>query len=99
MDAAFGAVCVDIKLLQIRLSAQHTDSCSKSSPTADEILDHLCQHCEASLQFLLSLCQQKLFREHLVKNKVFFSLIKKLFSYILQIKGIVTRGCFILYKL
>ncbi|KAM7521537.1 hypothetical protein LguiA_011439 [Lonicera macranthoides] len=69
MDAAFGAVCVDIKLLQIRLSAQHTDSCSKSSPSADEILDHLCQHCEASLQFLLSLCQQKLFREHLVKNK------------------------------
>lgn len=78
MDAAIGAVCVDIKLLQIRLSAQHSDSSSKSSPTtADEILDHLCQHYEASIQFLMLLCQQKLFREHLVKNKVFFSFSDK----------------------
>ncbi|MCD9559496.1 hypothetical protein HAX54_017457 [Datura stramonium] len=38
---------------------------------AEETLNHLCQQCEASLQFLQSLCQQKLFRERLVKNKVF----------------------------
>ncbi|KAK4357315.1 hypothetical protein RND71_022925 [Anisodus tanguticus] len=36
---------------------------------AEETLNHLCQQCEASLQFLQSLCQQKSFRERLVKNK------------------------------
>ncbi|KAK9292724.1 hypothetical protein L1049_020703 [Liquidambar formosana] len=68
MHVAFGAACVDIKFLQIKLSSQCTDICMKSSPS---VVNYLCQQCEASLQFLQSLCQQKLFRERLLRNKVF----------------------------
>ncbi|XP_059625773.1 nodulin homeobox isoform X2 [Cornus florida] len=68
MDAAFAAVLVDIKFLQMKLSVQSTDFYIKSN-TTEETLNHLFQQCEASLQFLQSLCQQKLFRERLVKNK------------------------------
>lgn len=70
MEAAFAAVCIDVKFLQTKLSAQHDDSPSVS-PSAEETLDHLCQQCDSSLQFLQSLCQQKVFRECVVKNKVF----------------------------
>lgn len=38
--------------------------------TSEQVIYHLCQQCEASLQFLQSLCQQKLFKERLLKNKV-----------------------------
>ncbi|KAL1542680.1 nodulin homeobox-like isoform X1 [Salvia divinorum] len=69
MEAAFSAVCVDVKFLQTKLSAQHNDSSGSASPTAEETLNHLCQQCDSSLQFLQSLCQQKLFRECVVKNK------------------------------
>ncbi|KAL6968400.1 hypothetical protein U1Q18_034200 [Sarracenia purpurea var. burkii] len=69
MDAAFAALCVDIKFLQFRLSGQCTDLRTKSSGNAEGTLNYLCQQCEASLQFLQSLCQQKSFRERLVKNK------------------------------
>ncbi|XP_042035008.1 nodulin homeobox-like isoform X6 [Salvia splendens] len=69
MEAAFSAVCVDVKFLQTKLSAQHGDSSGSASPTAEETLNHLCQQCDSSLQFLQSLCQQKLFRECVVKNK------------------------------
>ncbi|XP_015891659.3 nodulin homeobox isoform X1 [Ziziphus jujuba] len=69
MDAAFGAVCVAIKFLEIELSTQHTDFGNKSSLTAEQMVNYLCQQCEASLQFLQSLCQQKLFRERLLSNK------------------------------
>ncbi|KAG6435171.1 hypothetical protein SASPL_100041 [Salvia splendens] len=68
-EAAFSAVCVDVKFLQTKLSAQHGDSSGSASPTAEETLNHLCQQCDSSLQFLQSLCQQKLFRECVVKNK------------------------------
>lgn len=71
MDAAFGAVSVAIKFFEIKLSTQHTDFGNKSSLTAEQMVNYLCQQCEASLQFLQSLCQQKLFRERLLSNKVF----------------------------
>ncbi|XP_057782461.1 nodulin homeobox-like [Salvia miltiorrhiza] len=69
MEAAFAAVCVDVKFLHTKLSAQQDDSSGSASPTAEETLNHLCQQCDSSLQFLQSLCQQKLFRECVVKNK------------------------------
>ncbi|KAL3531402.1 hypothetical protein ACH5RR_010724 [Cinchona calisaya] len=69
MDVAFAAVRIDIKFLQTILSAENTDFSTNSSVNAEETLYHLCHRCEASLQFLQSCCQQKLFRERLVKNK------------------------------
>ncbi|XP_069145216.1 nodulin homeobox isoform X4 [Solanum lycopersicum] len=69
MDSAFAAVTADIKILQRNLSADHAHSRQAYGLKAEETLNHLCQQCEASLQFLQSLCQQKLFRERLVKNK------------------------------
>ncbi|KAK6940895.1 hypothetical protein RJ641_030426, partial [Dillenia turbinata] len=70
MDVAFGAVCKDIRFLQIKLSAQDTDFyMQKSGPTAEQTVSYLCQQCEASLQFLNSLCQQRIFRERLLRNK------------------------------
>ncbi|KZV54339.1 hypothetical protein F511_03594 [Dorcoceras hygrometricum] len=69
MEATFTAVHKDVKFLQSRLSAEHVESSKNTSPTAEETLNHLCQQCDSSLQFLQSLCQQKLFRERLVKNK------------------------------
>lgn len=70
MDAAFAALRVDIKFLQFKLSGQCYDFQRESSSNAEGTLNNLCQLCEASLQFLQSLCQQKSFRERLVKNKV-----------------------------
>ncbi|KAJ4955251.1 hypothetical protein NE237_012034 [Protea cynaroides] len=71
MDVAFDAVCLDIRFLQIKLSVLKPDfSCEKSSPSdAEQTLHNICHQCEASLQFLHSLCQQKLFRERLLRNK------------------------------
>ncbi|EYU46643.1 hypothetical protein MIMGU_mgv1a001710mg [Erythranthe guttata] len=69
MDAVFSAVCIDVKFLQTKLSAEQAESSANTSPTAEETLNHLCQQCDSSLQFLQSLCQQKLFRECIVKNK------------------------------
>ncbi|KAG8656856.1 nodulin homeobox isoform X2 [Manihot esculenta] len=69
MDAAFRAVNVAIRFLQVKLSAQHADFNMGSSPTAEQVVNYLCQQCEASLQFLQTLCQQKLFRERLLRNK------------------------------
>lgn len=70
MDVAFDAVRINVKYLQTRLLPENADSCRNSDHTAEEKLNHLCQQCEASLQFLQSLCQQKKFRERLLKNKV-----------------------------
>ncbi|KAJ8547470.1 hypothetical protein K7X08_011056 [Anisodus acutangulus] len=69
MDAAFAAVTADIKILRRNLLADHAHSQQECGLKAEETLNHLCQQCEASLQFLQSLCQQKSFRERLVKNK------------------------------
>ncbi|CAH1427647.1 unnamed protein product [Lactuca virosa] len=60
---AFPSVSVVINFLQVKLSAQHTDTYN-----ANEVYS-FCLHCEASLQFIHSLCQRKLFRECIVKNK------------------------------
>ncbi|XP_011033643.1 PREDICTED: uncharacterized protein LOC105132061 isoform X1 [Populus euphratica] len=68
MDAAFGAVHVAIRFLQVKLSDQYTGLHAKS-PTAEQIVNYICQQCEASLQTLQSLCQQKMFRERLLRNK------------------------------
>ncbi|XP_071923799.1 nodulin homeobox-like isoform X3 [Coffea arabica] len=67
MDVAFAAVQLDIQFLHTRLSAENANF--HTSPNAEETLNHLCQQCEASIQFLMSCCQQKLFRERLVRNK------------------------------
>ncbi|PIN26056.1 hypothetical protein CDL12_01192 [Handroanthus impetiginosus] len=69
MDAAFSAVFIDVDFLQIKLSAEQVESSENTPPTAEETLNHLCQQCDSSLQFLQSLCQQKLFRDRMVKNK------------------------------
>ncbi|VFQ78589.1 unnamed protein product [Cuscuta campestris] len=69
MDATFAALCTDIKSLQSSLSVEYSDSCAESTSKDVEILHHLCQQCEASLQFIQSLCQQKVFRDRLLKNK------------------------------
>lgn len=63
---AFAAVHRDIQFLQLRLSGQNTNAGLQSNLAE---VNRLCQHCEASLQFLQSLCQQRFFRERLVKNK------------------------------
>lgn len=65
-SAAYPAVRVVINFLQVKLSTQHTDTHIMSN--VDEVY-HLSMHCEASLQFIHSLCKQKLFRERLVQNK------------------------------
>lgn len=75
MDAAFAALRVDIKFLQLKLSGQCYNFQRESSTNAEGTLNNLCHLCEASLQFLQSLCQQKSFRERLVKNKVILRLL------------------------
>ncbi|CAI0541309.1 unnamed protein product [Linum tenue] len=69
MDAAFGAVRVAVRSLQGKLSAQITSFQMTSNPTVEQTANFLCQQCEASVQFLHSLCQQKLFRERILRNK------------------------------
>lgn len=72
MDVAFDAVHADIRLLYVKLFALGNDILCKSCslPAAQRTASFLCQQCEVSLQFLLSLCQQKLFRDRLLRNKV-----------------------------
>ncbi|CAO2142588.1 unnamed protein product [Urochloa humidicola] len=68
MDVAFDSLHEDVRLLSIRLSAMG----SSATPVGylDCRLAHfICQQCEASLQFLMLLCQQKLFRDRILKNK------------------------------
>ncbi|EPS63187.1 hypothetical protein M569_11599, partial [Genlisea aurea] len=69
VDASVSAICTDVTFLQTKLSAEPTESSANASPTAEETLNHLCQQCDSSLLFLQSLCQRKLFRECVVKNK------------------------------
>ncbi|GLT57486.1 hypothetical protein SLA2020_304540 [Shorea laevis] len=69
MNVAFGAVHVVVRFLDSRLSAQHTEFCPKSVPSAEAMVSYLCQQAEASLQCLQFLCQQKVFRERLIRNK------------------------------
>ncbi|CAA0832079.1 Unknown protein [Striga hermonthica] len=70
MDATFSAVCIDVKYLQSKLSIEQTESSAGTPPlTAEENLNHLCQQCDSSLHFLQSLCQEKSFRDCIIKNK------------------------------
>lgn len=70
MDAAFGSVRMVVSFLENALVAYHEDISVESNLTAEQIVYYLSQQCEASLQFLQSLCQQKSFKERLLKNKV-----------------------------
>ncbi|KAK9055803.1 hypothetical protein SSX86_026888 [Deinandra increscens subsp. villosa] len=63
---SFAAVHRDIQFIQLRLSGRNPNTDMQSNLAE---VNRLCQHCEASLQFLQSLCQQRFFRERLVKNK------------------------------
>ncbi|XP_057730372.1 nodulin homeobox-like [Arachis stenosperma] len=69
MDAAFGSVRMVVRCLEITLLAYYNDFSMESNLTAEQVVYYLCQQCEASLQFLQSLCQQKLFKERLLMNK------------------------------
>ncbi|RDX99246.1 Nodulin homeobox, partial [Mucuna pruriens] len=69
MDAAFGSVRMVVSFLENTLVAYHEDISVETNLTAEQIVYYLSQQCEASLQFLQSLCQQKLFKERLLKNK------------------------------
>lgn len=69
MDAAFGAVCIDVRFLQMKMSASHADFCKAPWNNFGHIINSLCQQCEFSMHFLHSLCQQKSFRERLIKNE------------------------------
>lgn len=70
MDVAFRAVCIVSRSLSMKLSGQYNGFCVTSDLMAEQTIYYLCQQCEASLQFLHSLCQNKTFRECLLRNKV-----------------------------
>ncbi|XP_077218641.1 sequence-specific DNA binding transcription factor ATNDX [Tasmannia lanceolata] len=71
MDVSFDAVRVDINFFQMKLSELSTEVFHKklSITNAESTAQNLSQQCEASLQFLQSLCQQKMFRERILRNK------------------------------
>ncbi|KAL5055962.1 hypothetical protein RYX36_036644 [Vicia faba] len=69
MDAAFVSVRVVVRSLEITLIACYKDFSMESNLSSEQVVYFLCQQCEASLQFIQSLCQQKLFRERLLNNK------------------------------
>ncbi|CAJ2678764.1 unnamed protein product [Trifolium pratense] len=69
MDVAFGSVRVVVRCLEITLIACYKDSAMESNLSSEQVAYFLCQQCEASLQFIQSLCQQKLFKERLLNNK------------------------------
>lgn len=68
MDAAFSAILIDVEVLRIKISGGNPNS---SGSIGEESIQHLCVQCEVILTFLHSLCQQKNFRDRLVKHKVF----------------------------
>lgn len=78
MDAAFGAVHVAIGFLEIKLSSD-IKLCSHPVLKVEQIVNYLCNQCEVSLQFLQLMCQQKKFRERMLRNKVlpFLSVLDK----------------------
>ncbi|XP_062230975.1 nodulin homeobox isoform X2 [Phragmites australis] len=68
MDVAFDSLHEDVRLLSIRLSSMGLGF-FPADPLECRLVHFICQQCEASLQFLLLLCQQKLFRDRILKNK------------------------------
>jgi hypothetical protein len=69
MDVAFDSLHEDVRLLSFRLSSMSFGSIPIGSLEC-RLAHFICQQCEASLQFLLLLCQQKLFGDRILKNKV-----------------------------
>ncbi|KAF1882658.1 hypothetical protein Lal_00002838 [Lupinus albus] len=69
IDAAIGSVRMVVRCLEITLVAYDKDFSMEPNLTVERVVYYLCQQCEASLQYLQSLCQQKLFKERLLKNK------------------------------
>lgn len=69
---AIDVVRVDVKFLHIILSSLNTDILNGkfTHVTAERKANSICQHCEASLQFIVSLYQQKMFRDRVLLNKV-----------------------------
>jgi hypothetical protein len=72
MDVAFDSLHEDVRQLSFRLSSMGLDTFSVG-PLECRLIHFICQQCEASLQFLLFLSQQKLFRDRILKNKVCLS--------------------------
>jgi hypothetical protein len=72
MDVAFDSLHEDVRQLSLRLSSMGLDTFSVG-PLECRLTHFICQQCEASLQFLLFLSQQKLFRDRILKNKVCLS--------------------------
>ncbi|XP_066337448.1 nodulin homeobox-like isoform X2 [Miscanthus floridulus] len=68
MDVAFDSLHEVVRLLNIRLSSMGSGSFHVGSLESRRA-HFICQQGEASLQFLLLLCQQKLFRDRILKNK------------------------------
>ncbi|KAL0919294.1 hypothetical protein M5K25_011380 [Dendrobium thyrsiflorum] len=71
MDVAFDSVQATFRLLHMELSMLNHNVLGNSSSLciAEKTASFIFQQCEASLHYLLSLCQQKLFRDRLLKNK------------------------------
>ncbi|KAL8143114.1 LOW QUALITY PROTEIN: hypothetical protein V2J09_016146 [Rumex salicifolius] len=69
MDTSFRSVYRTICSLQNSLSSWQNDFFTNSSNVVEPSVTHHCLQCEASLQFLQSLCQQRPFRDRLLKNK------------------------------
>jgi hypothetical protein len=69
MDVAFDSLHEDMRILSARLLTYDSKAFS-AGPFDSQLTHFICQQCEASLQFLWLLCQQKLFRDRILKNKV-----------------------------
>lgn len=71
IDAAFGAVHNVVRSLRAKLLYRQTDQTKKLGANSVGAVNAHCQQAEAALQFLHSLCQEKLFGERVANNKVF----------------------------
>ncbi|XP_078170468.1 sequence-specific DNA binding transcription factor ATNDX isoform X2 [Carex rostrata] len=71
VESAFGSLHENTRLFRQKLTELSSEIVADQSklPDAMKVSHFLSQQCEASLQFLLSLCQQKLFRDRVLKNK------------------------------
>uniref|UniRef100_A0A0D9ZV45 Nodulin homeobox n=1 Tax=Oryza glumipatula TaxID=40148 RepID=A0A0D9ZV45_9ORYZ len=69
MDVAFDSLHDDVRSLSHRLSTLSTNT-FPVGPFDSRLTHFICQQCEASLQFLLLLCQQKLFRDQCLKGSI-----------------------------
>lgn len=70
IETAFGAVHNVMRSLTAKLLYQQSDQPRKLGVNPLGGANFHCQQAEAALQFLHSLCQEKMFSEHVAKNKV-----------------------------